>query len=337
MRIGMTGTNFVSDFFMAAAREVPEIQVTAVTSGHRAHADAFAVKYGIPAVYDSLADMLEKAELDAVYLPVPNLLHHDMTITCLQRHLAVITEKPFAVTPQQAAEMFAISAQENAYVHDAIVPLYTDHFQQLKQELGRVGRIRRAVISFSKYSSRYDAYLRGENPPTFRPELCNGSWMDLGIYCVADAVGLFGKPLAVQASAVRLDSGADCQGAAILHYDGFDAVLLHSKVTDTGILSEIEGEEGTLTFDVPSLISHIWYTKRPHAGEKAEKILLSAEGGNPFACQLRDFVRSRAEGRPESALVPHRLSLDILETLTQCRTQAGVVFPADAQEGKEHA
>ena len=54
MRIGITGTNFVSDFFMRASSLVEQIEVTAVTSGHYENALAFQSKYGIANVYKNV-------------------------------------------------------------------------------------------------------------------------------------------------------------------------------------------------------------------------------------------------------------------------------------------
>ena len=328
MRIGITGTNFVSDFFMRASSLVEQIEVTAVTSGHYENALAFQSKYGIVNVYKNLEEMLDSGTVDAVYLGVPNSMHAPLTLQCLRHHVPVITEKPFAASLKEATQMIRTAEEENTYVHDAIVPLYTDHFALLKKSLGKVGKIHRAVFSFTKYSSRYDAYLACKNPTTFRADLCNGSWMDLGVYCLSDCVGLFGSPKKIQASGILLDTGADCQGSAIFTYDGFDAVLLHSKVTDTKIMSEIEGEDGILQFDVPSLIKTIWFTDR-HTGKTEQ---LCEPDDTSFACQLRDFVHSSETGLKESALVPHALTLEIAGILEQCRKQSGVVYPCDSRE-----
>src|SRR5690606_38740506 len=123
-------------------------------------------------------------------------------------------------------------------------------------------RLRRAVFSFGRYSSRYDAYLRGENPPTFRLEYCNGSLVDMGVYCVAVAVGLFGKPDKVLANGSNLSTGVDAMGSAILVYDDMEVVILHSKVANSSIESEIQGEQGNLYIDSISRMERIFLHRR---------------------------------------------------------------------------
>ncbi len=58
--------------------------------------------------------------------------------------------------------------------------------------------------------------------------------MDIGFYCLASAVALWGEPRAVLATASLLDSGVDAQVAiVVLSYGDFDVTLHHSKVSDS--------------------------------------------------------------------------------------------------------
>ena len=75
--------------------------------------------------------------------------------------------------------------------------------------------------------------------------------MDIGYYCIAFTVALFGKPNKIQATALLLDSGVDGCGTAILDYDSFSVTIDHSKVSDSQLSNEIQGEKGSL------LIEHI--------------------------------------------------------------------------------
>jgi len=325
MRIGMVGTNFISDMFMKAAAPISGIQVSAVTSGHRENAEKFAQRYGIPVVSDSLADLIASGICDMVYLAVPNSLHAEMAEQCIAAGMPVFIEKPIATNAAQAERVFRLAEQRQVYVHDGIVPLYTENFRILKESLGRIGRIRRAVFAFGKRSSRYDAYLAGQNPTTFRRELSNGSLMDLGIYCLADAVALFGKPDQVMAHAVKLDTGVDGAAEAVLCYPGFDAVIMTSKISDTLTATEIEGEDGNLVIEAPSLISKVWLTERG----STERKLISRDTENAFGFQLQDILTDLAEGKRESSLVPHGLSMDIMSVLDAVRAGCGIVYPQD--------
>ena len=326
MRFGIVGTNFVSDFFMTGASFVKEVEVTSVCSGRRENAEKFAARYQIPNVYDSYLEMIESGNIDAIYLAVPNASHHDMTIECLKRHIPTFCEKPLGGNDRQVREMIQAAIDNNTYLQDGTIPLYSPNLEVIREYLGKIGRIRRAVFNFGKYSSRYDAYLRGENPTTFRKELYNGALMDLGIYVIADVVALFGKPQNIFAEATLLDSGADCMGAAVMQYDGFDALCWYSKITDTQIVSEIQGEQGNIYIPHLSLLDEIYY--QPRGGEK---VLVSQPYDHHFANELREFVKNVNEGRIDSVLNPFAQVIAIHEVLTDCRRQAGIIFDCDGE------
>ena len=54
---------------------------------------------------------------------------------------------------------------------------------------------------------------------------------------------------AVKANGVLLESGVDGKGSLILQYDGFEAVIMHSKIINSYVPSEIQGEEGSIIID----------------------------------------------------------------------------------------
>ncbi len=334
MRIGVIGTNFVSDMFMKGASFVSEVEVTAVCSGRYENALKFAKKYGIENVFNNYIEMMESDTVDAIYLATPNSMHHQMAIECLKRKFPVFCEKPLGSNYQQVKEMIEAAIENNVHLHDGTVPLYSPNLKVIKDYLKKIGRIRKAVFIFGKYSSRYDAYLRGENPTTFRRELCNGSIMDLGIYAIADAVALFGKPEKIYATAQLLDTGVDCAGTAIFSYPDFEVVILHSKVTDTQLVSEIQGEKGNIYIPMLSRLDKIYYQSREENkkmvyNENNEIISIGQEYDHQFANQLRDFVYCYKNGLVESEVNPFSQILDIHEVLTECRLQSKVIFDCD--------
>lgn len=325
MKFGIVGTNFVSDFFIKAASYMDEVEVVGVCSGRKENAIKFSKKYNIKNIYDDYITMLESGDIEAIYIATPNMKHYEMTIESLKRKIPVFCEKPMGTNVNEVKKMIEASKENNTYLHDGIVPLYTQNIQIIKDNLHNIGKIRKVVFSFSKYSSRYDAYLAGENPTTFRRELANGSMMDLGIYVLSDAISIFGKPNSYSSSAVLLETKVDACGTISLYYDDYEVILLHSKVSDTEVISEISGEKGIIQFEVPSLISNVYLTLR----EDRVKQKISIDNEYPFMFQLMDFVDNVKGNRIESKKVPHQLSIDIHEILTNIRKQCNVIYDTD--------
>jgi len=96
IRVGLVGAGFAAEFHTRCFREVTGVAapVVAVTSRRRERAAAFAQTHHIPAVYDSLEEMLEKEAVDVVDLCVPTHVHAPLARLAAQAGKHVIVEKP---------------------------------------------------------------------------------------------------------------------------------------------------------------------------------------------------------------------------------------------------
>lgn len=318
MKFGVIGTNFVSDSFMDGISKVEGCSVTAVTSGRLVNAERFAEKYEIPQVVEAYEDLIY-SDVDAVYIATPNVMHFEMAKYFLERQIPVFLEKPMCVHVEEAKQLYELAEQYNTYLHDALMPMYLPGLQTLKEEVKRVGVVRNASFVFSKYSSRYDAFLRGENPTTFRRELGNGALNDLGIYPISVIVSLFGKPTNVMGNSILLSTGVDGASDAILCYEGFNVSLQVSKISDSKQRNEISTEEGMIEIDQVSLLEKVVYTKR-----KEEELVLSSNKVNPFVYQIENFIDVVVRGG--APLYPKEQSLAVLETLEEIRKACGVSY-----------
>ena len=325
MKFGIVGTNFISELFMEAANELGEIEVVSVCSKKVENANDFARKFEIANVYETYQEMCKSNTIQAVYLAVPNSLHYELSIYFLKHKIPVLCEKPLASNDREVKKMVECARKNNSYLQDGIMPLYTENFKKTKKALAKLGKLRRGVIVYGKYSSRYKDYLDGMNPTTFRRELSTGSIMDLGVYAISIAIGLFGKPKSIHASGILLESGVDGLGTIIFSYDSFELVILHSKVTDTLIKTEIQGENGNIYIDPLNHFNDVYFINCET--KKKEQISEEAMGG--MIWELKEFLHCVKAGKIQSDKVPHQLSIDIHEILTECREQIGVVFPSD--------
>lgn len=325
MKFGIIGTNFVSDFFMEGSKFVEECEVVAVCSGRYGNAIKFAEKYNIPNSFKSYEDMYEAGIIEAVYVATPNAMHKDMTEYFLEKHIPVFCEKPMASNRDEVFSMIEASRKHNTYLQEGLIPLYNPNYLILKESLDLVGPIRQVNLNFSKYSSRYDAYLNGENPTTFRSELANGSMMDLGVYIFGFCIGLFGKPNRILSDATLLDTGADVAGSSIFEYDGFIANLSYSKASTTDNYCEICGEKGTLIIDQPSNPRKLIFVDYKNNERKD----LTVEVIDNFKYEIEEMIENVKKGKIESEKIPHSMSQDIHDVLTEARKQSGIVFPMD--------
>lgn len=325
VRFGIVGTNFVSDWLIEGGREDSRFRVTAVYSRTQETGDKFAQRHGIPHVFTSLEEMLEGDLVDAVYIASPNALHASQAIACMKRKKHVLCEKPIASNLKELDAMIAVAQENKVVLMEAMKPTLTPNFKVVMENLQRLGRIRRYFSSYCQYSSRYDKYKAGEVLNAFRPELSNGALMDIGVYTIYPMVLLFGAPDRIHASATLLESGVDGAGSVTFKYKEMLATVLYSKIADSHLPTEIQGEQGTLILDRINTISDV--TFRPRKGKRL--LLGHPKVKNEYYYEVAEFIDLIENNKQESDINSLDVSRKVMQVLDEIRHQTGVHYPAD--------
>jgi predicted dehydrogenase len=190
LRWGILGTGNIARQFSAGIRTSARGTLAAVGSRTAAAAEAFAAAYGIPAAVWSYEAFLARDDVDAVYVSLPNALHHRWTIAALRAGKHVLCEKPFSVTVTEAEEMFAAAEAAGRVVMEGF--MYRSHPQTLAVQQavadGVVGDVRQVRTSFCYRTSKVAGNVR------FDPALAGGALMDVGCYCLSLSRLLLGEP-----------------------------------------------------------------------------------------------------------------------------------------------
>jgi len=323
IRFAIVGTNWITRQFIDAAHETGHMTLCAVYSRSPEQAEAFRHDYPCDHLFTSLEAMAASPDIDAVYIASPNALHCQQAMLFMSQGKHVICEKPLASNLQEVEAMIACAFSHQVVLFEAFKTASLPNFIQLQQGLPKLGTLRKALLNYCQYSSRYPRYLNGEHPNTFDPRWSNGSIMDIGYYCLATAVTLWGEPQQVFASASLLESGVDAHGTVILNYGQFDVTILHSKVSDAMLDSEIQGEAGSLVVNRIAECQSVTFI--PREGDKQN--LSQPQHINTMLYEAQTFVRL-----VEQRHVSHpalEISRSVARLLTEIRRQTGVVFPAD--------
>ena len=335
VRFGVVGTNFITDWVIAGARQDPRFELVAVCSRSQERAEEFAAKHGIPYKFTSLEEMASSPVVDAVYIASPNFKHAEQSILCMSHGKHVLCEKPLASNAAEARQMIAASAKYNVTLMEAMKSTLNPNFLMMMRNVERVGKVRRYFSSYCQYSSRYDRLKAGELPNAFNPACSNGALMDIGVYTIYPMVVLFGRPQEVFASGTLLSSGTDGQGSVTFRYDGMEANVIYSKIADSHLPSEIQGEEGTIVMNHISRLKQVTFIPRmPQAvrgnGEQPEAEDWSQPTDKDrYYYEVAEFIDLVLSGRRESAVNTHCCSLMTMELMDEVRRQLGVVYPAD--------
>ncbi len=330
IRFGIIGTNWITERFIDAAREVEGFALSAVYSRSAETGDAFAAKHGIAAVFTDVDEMAASGLIDAVYIASPNSFHAGQAIACMNHGIHVLCEKPIASNAYEFRQMIAAAKENGVLLMEALKSTLLPGFKAVQDNIQKLGTVRRYFASYCQYSSRYDAYKAGTVLNAFNPVFSNGALMDLGIYCVYPLVALFGKPEAIKATGVMLESGVDGEGSIVLQYAGMDAVIMYSKITHSSLPSEIQGENGSIVIDKISEAEKIEIQYRTGTAEDISRETSSKS----MYYEAKEFIDLIKAGRTESSVNTFEISLATLEIMDEARKQIGLVYPADAVEAK---
>lgn len=325
VRFGIIGTNWITESFIQAASMVEEFTLAAVYSRSKEKAEAFAQKYKAEHIFTSLTEMAESDLIDAVYIASPNSLHAEQSILFLNNKKHVLTEKAFASNVKEAEAMISAAKENNVLLMEALKTTMLPNFKSIQENIHKIGKVRRAFASYCQYSSRYDAYKERNILNAFKPEFSNGALMDIGVYCIYPMVALFGKPQSVKASSYMLESGVDGEGSIILTYEEMDIVLMYSKITNSLIPSEIQGEDGNILIDQMNTPKKIEIAYRN--GEREDVSVQQKEEAMYY--EAKEFIETILAGKSESTINSLDLSLAVTEVMEEVRKQTGIVFPAD--------
>ncbi|PNY81828.1 Gfo/Idh/MocA family protein [Deinococcus koreensis] len=285
LRWGILGAARIAQRLIPAIREAGgEVVALGVRDPLSERAQAFSQEYGVPLV-GGYADVLA-ADIDAVYNPLPNDLHHPWTLAALQAGKHALTEKPFTLDAAEALELAQAAQQTGRALLEAFAPRFHPYLRRVREivQSGELGEIRALHAAFgfglgSPDDIRWDATKGG------------GALYDVGTYCVNAARLLLGEPQAVSAQARWTPGGVDMALSGVLEYPG--ALVSLDCGFDWGAGAQrlsVIGTRGTLDTD------------RVSGGQTDEPIRLRVDGSgghrteetppfNAYAAMVAHFQR----------------------------------------------
>ena len=334
VRFGVVGTNKITDWLLAGAKEDNRFELSAICSRTQDRAEEFAAKYGVEHTFTSIVEMASSDVIDAVYIATPNCTHAEIAIACMNHGKHVLCEKPMASNAREVKQMIEAARKNHVTLMEAMIATMNPNFMKVRELLPQLGTLRRYFASYCQYSSRYDKFKEGIVLNAFNPALSNGAMMDIGVYTIYPMIVLFGKPKEINAQGIMLSSGVDGQGTVNLLYEGMNATILYSKIANSYLPTEIEGEDGNLIMDEIHTIRKVTYIPRPVAmsgrGPKAvpQDVSVVADHDD-YYYEVAEFINLIEGGKLESEINSHAVSLATIEVIDEVRKQLGVMFPAD--------
>jgi D-xylose 1-dehydrogenase (NADP+, D-xylono-1,5-lactone-forming) len=240
VRWGILGTGGINERFLAHVREAPNAEFVAVGSRNAGRARAFAGRYSLARAHGSYEALLADPEVDAVYICLPNGLHHEWTMEALAAGKHVLCEKPYSRHAADVIEAFDAADAAGLHLMEGFMWRHTPQARRFVELLPEIGDLQaiRATFSF-RIADREDVRLR--------PDLDGGSLMDVGCYCISGIRLAAGRePDRVHAEQFVGESGVDERFAGLLHFGGDVTGTLVAGFHSSHASLEAIGERGSL-------------------------------------------------------------------------------------------
>ncbi len=249
--VGTVGTSSIMKIIQESLRLTDGMKVQVIYSRDEARGKAFAEAEGVPEHVCDYEEMISRPDLNVIYVASPNKLHTEQVLAALRHGKHVIVEKPAAVTREEVEIMYQTAKEYGVFFFEAITTIQMPNFKYLKEHVKELGTLKKVRFSYGQYSSKYDAYLRGENPNIFNPALQGGALNDMGIYCIHSVINLFGDPVSVKYEAEYGPNGVDLSGTLQMEYPDLTCQVETSKTGPIGSGCMVEGEHGFFEEDGP--------------------------------------------------------------------------------------
>ncbi len=247
LRLGLLSTAAINAQILRGASETDRVELVAVGSRDSAKAQAYAAEHGIERAHGSYEALLADDNVEAVYIGLPNGMHHEWTMHALEAGKHVLVEKPYTRRAAEAEAAFAAADAAGRVLMEAF--MYRHHPQTaVVRDLvtgGAIGRLQVVKTTFS-------FALEDLTNVRALPELDGGAMMDVGCYCVNAIRLLAGEPERVSGEQVIGSTGVDmalhgtlrCADDVIGQFEASFRSPRRQRV-------EVVGEEGTITVEAP--------------------------------------------------------------------------------------
>ena len=307
---------------MAAALRSHGRQLYGVANRTREKAEAFAKKYGVQKVYDTIGQLFEDPEVDAVYVTTPHNTHYPFIKKALENGKHVLAEKSITLNFAELAELAALAESKGLMLGEAMtiwhMPLYKKLWKTV--ESGAWGKVQMITMNFGSFKD-YDMTNR-----FFARELAGGALLDIGVYALSIVRSFMtAKPEQILSQWLPAPTGTDEMATILLKNEEGQmaavALSLHSKQPKRAMISL---EKGYLEIMEYPRAARAVFTDAV-TGERT--VIDEGDPKDALWYELSDMEEAILGGDPQ--LLRLKDSMDVMEIMTNLRKDWGLVYPEE--------
>lgn len=315
---GIIGIGKIAEKFTQDLATVSGCEIYAVASTNLERAQSFAIKHGAAFAYGSYEEIFNAPELDVVYIATPHVTHAYCTKICLEKQIAVLCEKPFAMNEAEVSTMLESAKKHDTFLMEAMWTRFLPTTLKVLDliESGAIGEIKTIHADFG-FKADFEPERR-----LFNPKLGGGALLDIGIYPAYLSLLLLGYPSDIEALSIIGSTGVDETTSFVFRYDEHATAVLNCTIlADTNTEAWIYGSKGKICIH-----SRFHEGKKVtlYAGENAPVDFEFDRETRGYDFEIREVNRCLTAGLKESPLMPHKMSRQLIHLLDKIRERSGI-------------
>lgn len=246
VRWGILGAAGINAAMAPAIVNARNARLVAIASRSADKAAAAAQQYSADRAVTGYDALLADAEIEAVYIPLPNAFHEEWVLRAAAAGKHVLCEKPMAITADSARSMTETCERAGVLLAEAYMYAHHPRYDRVNEIVnsGEIGAVRSIMTTFC-----FDASGELEHS-LFQGLPGSGATYDVGGYAIHSARNILGQePISVTASAVEsaLHGDIDLSVSALVEFGDGATLLFHIDLAgaDTDRI-EIIGTKGRI-------------------------------------------------------------------------------------------
>lgn len=249
LKVGVIGvSNHLLKRIVLPLMKTQHCEIYGIASRTVQKAKSFAQEFDIQKVYADYQELIDDANIDFVYIPLPNHLHLEWVIKAAEAGKHILCEKPITLNAQEAISCMEAAKKSKVKLMEAFMykfhPLWIYAREVIKTN--QIGDIKYINISFA-YNNSAAGNIRNVK------EYGGGALMDIGCYAVSSSRFLLdAEPQRVIAvHQIHPEFKTDSLDSAILDFNGTHVNYTVSTLSHANQYVEIIGSSGRIQIPVP--------------------------------------------------------------------------------------
>lgn len=309
---------------LAQAMESRGQKLYAIANRTYSKAVAFAERYGVQRVYESIDQLFEDDNVDIVFISTPHNTHMEFIRKALNAGKHVLCEKSITLNSAELQEAIDLASQKQVVLAEAMTIYHMPIYKKLNEiiESGRLGSVKLIQMNFGSYKE-YDM-----NNRFFNRNLAGGAMLDIGVYALSFVRWFMtSKPDEVLSQVKYAPTGVDEQAGILLKNKEEEMATiilsLHAK----------QPKRGTISFEK----GYVEIYEYPRGDEAVITYVENNQTETIKAGDTRDALSYEVEDMETAVdgktnLMCLEYTKDVMDIMTQIRNEWGMKYPEEENE-----